>query len=190
LPPAPTATPLPISTSPVVYTQPVCDMAGFVEDVTIPDGTDVEPGSTFTKTWRLSNEGTCTWNADYRVVFFDGDALGGPDSAEFTSEDIAPGETVDVSVDLQSPDDAGSYTGYWKLENSDGEMFGIGATGSAFWVKINVPQAAASATPTRTLTAAPAATSTATTAPTETPPTATDTPTEEILPTASASPEA
>jgi len=44
-----------------------CDVAGFVADITIPDGTEMAPGSVFTKTWSLKNDGTCTWNSDYRI---------------------------------------------------------------------------------------------------------------------------
>src|SRR5512147_319374 len=39
--------------------------AAFVTDVTIPDNTNVAGGTTFTKTWRVSNTGTCVWGADY-----------------------------------------------------------------------------------------------------------------------------
>lgn len=46
----------------------VCDLAQFVKDVTIPDGTLLSPVQTFYKTWRLKNVGTCTWSG-YSVVF-------------------------------------------------------------------------------------------------------------------------
>jgi hypothetical protein len=136
----PTQSALPTNTLPIATIEPLCDMAGFINDVTIPDGTEVEAGSTFTKTWRLRNDGTCPWNADYRIVFSDGDSLDGPDSAEFVTEDIVPGKTVDISLDLTAPDEPGDYTGYWMLENADGDAFGIGRTGASFWVKITVPE--------------------------------------------------
>src|SRR5512143_3278895 len=49
-----------------ISTQPAaalssCDWAQFVADVTVPDGTSYAPGTTFTKTWRLKNIGSCTW---------------------------------------------------------------------------------------------------------------------------------
>ena len=49
-----------------------CDMAQFVADVTIPDGTTLAPGATFAKTWRLKNIGSCTWTTSYAVVFTGG----------------------------------------------------------------------------------------------------------------------
>ena len=39
-----------------------CDLASFVKDMSIPDGSVFTPGATFTKTWRLENAGTCTWS--------------------------------------------------------------------------------------------------------------------------------
>ena len=36
------------------------DLAEFVADVTVPDGTDFTPGETFVKTWQLRNAGTST----------------------------------------------------------------------------------------------------------------------------------
>jgi len=45
-----------------------CDAASFVRDVTVPDGTKMEPGDDFTKTWRLLNAGTCSWTTAYRLV--------------------------------------------------------------------------------------------------------------------------
>jgi hypothetical protein len=41
---------------------PACDQAQFIKDVTIPDGTVIAPGTSFKKTWRLKNIGTCTWS--------------------------------------------------------------------------------------------------------------------------------
>src|SRR5262245_15796190 len=39
--------------TPAISPTPQCDLALFVKDVTIPDGTVVAPGATFKKTWRL-----------------------------------------------------------------------------------------------------------------------------------------
>jgi hypothetical protein len=37
------------------------DKADYVADITIPDGTNLAPGETFVKTWRIVNSGTSTW---------------------------------------------------------------------------------------------------------------------------------
>jgi hypothetical protein len=124
------------------------DRADFVSDVSYPDGTDVEPGDSFTKTWRLRNNGSCTWTSSYSLVFDHGDAMNGPASVALAGA-VPPGGTVDLSVDLQAPNSPGSYQGYWLLRNNSGVLFGIGAGGNtAFWVLIEVPEPTPTATAT------------------------------------------
>ncbi len=114
------------------------DRAGFVADVTIPDNTYMAPGEAFTKTWRLRNTGTCTWTAEYALVFDSGNIMGGPASVPLPGN-VPPNATVDLSVDLVAPAANGTYRGNWKLRNADGVLFGLGASGnSPFWVQIIV----------------------------------------------------
>lgn len=135
-PPLPQATePQAGSASPVV----VCDAARFVVDVTVPDGTQYSPGETFTKTWRLKNTGSCTWNSSYTLVFDSGEAMGGPGSLPLSGT-VAPGGEIDLSVALTAPAKAGTYRGYWRLRNAAGEMLPIekGHNARAFFVEIQV----------------------------------------------------
>jgi hypothetical protein len=111
--------------------------ATFIADVTYPDGSQISPGHNFTKTWRIKNVGTCTWNADYQIVFESGELMGGPASQQLTSVHIPPGETLDVSVNLTAPETPGTYTGYWKLRASNGDIFGL-TTDNPIWVEIEV----------------------------------------------------
>lgn len=135
--PSPTASNTPLPTA----TQAPCDRASFISDVTVPDGTDFAPGESFTKTWRLKNTGTCTWTSDYDLVFDQGDAMDGPASKPLTAASVAPGQTMDISVDLKAPGTTGTYKGFWKLRNDKGVLFGVGAQGDvAFWVEIDVVQ--------------------------------------------------
>ena len=121
--------------------QPVaaaCDQAGFVSDLTIPDGTSLAPGVSFTKTWRLRNAGTCAWTTSYRLVFVDGDPMGAPASINLPVQ-VSPGKMLDLSINMVAPGASGHYRGYWKLMNPAGGLFGIGSTGTdAFWTDINV----------------------------------------------------
>jgi hypothetical protein len=130
--PAPTATPRPTAT-------PLpCNLASFVKDVNVPDGTTFAPGAAFTKTWRLRNAGSCTWDSGYRLVFYKGEDLDGTTTK--LPKVVEPGETVDVSVNLVAPDATGTYQGYWMLRDVDGR-FGIGSDGETpFWVKIRVKE--------------------------------------------------
>lgn len=116
-----------------------CDRAKFVEDVSIPDGTQFLPDRPFTKTWKLKNNGSCTWTSDYTIVFDSGDAMGGPASFPLTGVNIPPGSDIEISVDLTAPEESGSYRGDWKLRNPAGQSFGLGTNADAsFWVVINV----------------------------------------------------
>jgi hypothetical protein len=114
-----------------------CNRATFMTDVTYPDGTVVAPGQGFTKTWRFKNTGYCAWTTGYQVVFASGSKMSGPDAINFPVG-VKPGETVDLSVGLIAPTDAGSYTGYWQFNTDSGIKFGSGPNSQPFWVKITV----------------------------------------------------
>ena len=133
----PTVTAVPATPTPSVP----CDAARFIKDVTVTDGTAFTPGQTFTKTWRIKNDGACTWSADYAVVFVSGNSMSGPSSAKINAS-VKPGEMIDLSVNLTAPSKTGEYTGYWALRNASGAIFGIGSGyKDSFWVKINVKAA-------------------------------------------------
>ncbi|MEW5828313.1 MAG: NBR1-Ig-like domain-containing protein [Chloroflexota bacterium] len=138
--PQPTNTPIVIPTVQVNTPTPVsrCDWAQFEKDVSYPDGTVVGAGQKFTKTWRIKNIGTCTWTTGYSLIFADGNAMGGPASVKLAGS-VAPGQTVDLSVELVAPATEGEYRGNWKLRNANGVIFGVGKTANnPFWVDIKV----------------------------------------------------
>ncbi|RPI94937.1 MAG: hypothetical protein EHM40_04795 [Chloroflexi bacterium] len=115
-----------------------CDHAQFVSDLTAPDGSAFAPGAAFTKTWRVMNAGTCTWTTSYNLVWVGGDVLGAPLSVRLPVE-VAPGQMVDVSVNLTAPTTSGHYKGLFKISNAAGTQFGIGdSAGDPFWADINV----------------------------------------------------
>ena len=132
----PTATPTIV---PTATTNPLpCNRATFVRDVAVPDGSVFKPGAELTKTWRLRNDGSCTWTKSYALVFDSGDRMSGSRSQALRGE-VKPGQTVDLSVDLEAPESRGDYKGYWKLHSADGAAFGIGDQGNKpFWVAIRV----------------------------------------------------
>lgn len=133
--PTPLATPL-VTNTPAPLTR--CDWADFITDVSYADGSSVGRGASFTKTWRLKNIGTCTWTTSYALVFISGDAMNGPTAVALPAT-VAPGQTIDLSVNLTAPSTDGHYRGYWKLRNAAGSVFGIGnAADTSFWVDINV----------------------------------------------------
>jgi hypothetical protein len=142
-PPQPTNTAIilptlaPATNTPLASATPLCDLGQFVKDVSIPDGTNFVPGDTFTKTWRLENAGTCTWSG-YSLVFDSGDAMNG--TSPIAIGTVAPGQEVELSVNLTAPATNGHYRGYWRIRSASGVLFPIldGYHGQSFFVDINV----------------------------------------------------
>ncbi len=147
--PADTAAPALTPTS-----QARCDQAaaGYPKiDITIEDDTEMAPGEKFTKTWRVTNVGTCTWTPGYEVVFFSGEQMSAATSLPLNTF-VGTSQSVDLSIDMEAPLPPGTYQGNWKIRNADGLLFGIGPIGeSPFWVRVKVVQESTS-TPTPSLT--------------------------------------
>jgi hypothetical protein len=135
-----TETPVPTVTSTPVLTftnTPIpCNRAAFVSDVTIPDDSEIVINANFTKTWRLQNTGSCTWTSGYKIIFDSGDQMSAPAETQLTAGSVAPGATVDVSVNMKAPGSAGTYKGNYRIKSSDGIVFGVGAGNVPFYVQI------------------------------------------------------
>src|SRR5689334_13983112 len=104
LTPAATFTPFPTlavnTNTPAATATSNCNVAEFLTDVTIPDGTILAPGAAFTKKWRLKNIGSCAWNG-FSMAFDSGDAMGGPASKPVGA--VNPGQEIDLEVNLTAP---------------------------------------------------------------------------------------
>ena len=150
LPPPPTETSAPEATAtatvpPVAQvtnaegtTIALCDKYSWdlaTLDVTIKDGTTMAPGESFTKTWLIKNIGNCAWGEGYKLIYSYGDKMSG-EAQPFTAA-IAPGEEVQVSVNLIAPDLAGTYFSFWTLQNAKGVPF-LGNDDKALYVQIIV----------------------------------------------------
>lgn len=120
-------------------TQVSCtNKAGFVDDVTVPDNTNIPPGDQFDKTWRLRNDGTCVWTTNYSLVFEGGNIMAGPATVPFSTT-VVHGGTVDLTVTLTAPTSNGTYRGDWMLRDDRGVKFGLGANyDRPFFVQIVV----------------------------------------------------
>jgi|GEM_PF-3377837 len=162
--PTPTVTGTPPTSTPTRTAGPgivpasSCNKAQFVSDVTIPDGTVILPGATFTATWRLKNVGSCAWTTSYQLVFVSGEQMGAPAFSALT-KGVAVGETADISVVMTAPQVTGLYRGYWMIKDASGALFGTGPQGNRpWWVDIRVSDAASAATnvnPTEVFTLTP-----------------------------------
>ena len=148
--PKPAGTPVVIPRTPSLPAYPTnppgcSDSASFVEDVTVPDNTPFPPQEIFEKTWRLKNTGTCAWNRDYHMVFASGEQMGAPTSTplEFT----APGNTLDISMEMRAPAGYGSFVANFELRAPDGETIPVD-NGKYIWVAIVVSEVVMLGTPT------------------------------------------
>ena len=124
--------------SPAVTPSSEGDVLIFVKDVTIPDGTILEPEEAFTKIWRVQNGGESTWTTEYALLFHEGDRMGGLYEVHL-EEEVQPNQTVDLSVELIAPKEPGTYTGYWIMRNPNGVLLGTGPENDQpFFVMIEV----------------------------------------------------
>lgn len=141
------SSPMPTTASNPVLTatpgdMPCTDSARFVADVTIPDHTVLAPNTAFTKTWRLKNTGSCTWDNSYLVVYISGTTMSQQPGywSVPQGQTVAPGQTLDVSVGMTAPVENGNYQSYWGMKKENGGLMPVqgGANGNSFYVKIKV----------------------------------------------------
>jgi len=94
-----------------------CKLAArFVRDVSIFEGTQMAPGTSFTKIWRLKNSGEYQWPPGTQLCFVGGDQMSANLLVPLSHHGpVMPGEEVDVSVDLIAPRELGRYVGYFRL---------------------------------------------------------------------------
>lgn len=116
----PTATYPPTSTP---VQDPSCYLDMEATDVTIEDGSEIKINEEFTKTWKLTNIGTCYWTADYQLVFISGEMMGAKSPLPL-GKTIFTNDEIEISVNLIAPPVPGSYIGYWQLQMPDGYPVG------------------------------------------------------------------
>ncbi len=122
----------------VTATPALCDhyTYGGDIDVNVPDGTQMTPGQQFIKTWKIKNDGICTWGAGYKIVYagYNDQMSGVPQPLNGV---IGPGQEVEISVQFKAPTKAGEYVSAWTMQNANGiRFFGPGA--KPIYVKIVV----------------------------------------------------
>lgn len=115
-----------------------CNQVQFVQDVTIPDETPVQPGEEFTKIWQVKNIGTCTWTHDYSLIVVWGDEMGTRPPVPL-GQVVQPGEVADISIDMKAPYLPACYFTYWMMVDDQGNKFGTGSYAKGnFWVSVSV----------------------------------------------------
>ena len=113
-------TPLVQSTIPMTTS---CYSMAFVSDVTIPDNTPVTPGQTFTKTWKVTNNGSCPWDAGFKFSLTGGDAMSG--TTYTLPAKVEVNATTNLSVAMTAPTNkTGTIRGNWRMSTAAGQFFG------------------------------------------------------------------
>ena len=114
------ATPMPTAAPP----PPGCSNASALvsDNITVPDGTSMQPGQTFNKVWRVLNTGTCPWSAGYQLLLVGGEAMSNQNAITIPSTPV--GAMFDLSVAMTAPVSPGPHVGQWRLRGADGQAFG------------------------------------------------------------------
>lgn len=105
----------------------------FLADLTVPDGSPVEPGARIDKQWLVRNNGTCDWDADYRLRL-----LGGfpPLGAEIVQAlfPARAGAEVTLQIFFTAPAASNIYRSAWQAYDPQGNPFG-----ETIYIEITVP---------------------------------------------------
>lgn len=128
-PPTPTVSvtePTPTTAAPTAHVeQEATDDNGiWIEDTTIPDGTILKPGESFTKIWKVKNTGETIWQTSYRLVYLEG--LQGANSTLKVAfiHTVRPAMTLEIKVPFVAPTEPGTYYSYWRMYNANIQPFG------------------------------------------------------------------
>ena len=119
--PAPAPTPQVIATLAPGMTDK-CPDGKYIADVTVPDNSQLDKNKDFVKTWKVRNVGSCDWPAGTLAAYASGEKMGAPDSVKVGA--VKVGETVDVSVNMKSPDKDDKLKATWRLMDDKGNLFG------------------------------------------------------------------
>ncbi len=129
LPGVPSFTPI-SSLAPLGTQSAACDNSQYLKDLTLPDGSEVPSSSEIIKTWQVKNLGPCTWSTNYHIIF----GWGGIGTNWNTMHPVAfpasvlPGESLEITIDLDAPAKPGDYSAAFRLQNDKGYNFGDSLT--------------------------------------------------------------
>ncbi len=134
-PPLATQPPLPAATlpaAPLALPPGSADNATFISDVTIKDGAVFLPNARFTKTWKIENSGTTTWDTSYAVRYLEGPLMS-DETIIYITKPVEPGVQIEISVPMRAPTQLGTARTWWAMMNDKGQVFG-----DQFYVEIIV----------------------------------------------------
>jgi hypothetical protein len=95
----------------------------WLEDRSIPDGTQMKPNEVFTKTWYVQNNGGCAWAPGFTFTHVGGDPMRGKPLV--LNEPVPAGAKREISIELAVPSGInGLIQSSWRMTDQDGNFFG------------------------------------------------------------------
>eukprot|EP00096_Caligus_rogercresseyi_P004774 TRINITY_DN19239_c0_g1_i1.p1 TRINITY_DN19239_c0_g1~~TRINITY_DN19239_c0_g1_i1.p1 ORF type:complete len:251 (+),score=77.30 TRINITY_DN19239_c0_g1_i1:77-754(+) len=94
----------------------------FLQDLTIGEGESVPPNTPFLKTWKLTNDGSEAWPNGCTLRLSSGTAFS--EVSHLPVGNLAPFETVQLSLRMTSPPAPGIYEAKWRMATPSGLYFG------------------------------------------------------------------
>lgn len=94
----------------------------YLEDITIPDGTQVDPQESLDKRWLVENNGTCNWDRRFNLRL-----IAGPDMGSNTEIALFParsGSQAEIQIQFTAPQETGIYRSAWQAIDPQGNLFG------------------------------------------------------------------
>lgn len=127
LPPTQIAVMTPTSPAPVVSpettpTLPCSDALTYISDLTIPDGSIIQPGASIDKRWEVENSGSCSWESGYTLRLIAGDELSAGN--QLTLVPARSGTRAVIRILFQAPQESGNYRSAWQAYNRNDLPFG------------------------------------------------------------------
>lgn len=100
-----------------------CYKLMYIEDVTIPDGTQMKAGEVFTKTWRVQNTGGCAWREGFTFQHYGGDPMRG--TTIRIQESVPTGAIEELTLEMVVPSGlSGLIQSAWRMADENGVFFG------------------------------------------------------------------
>lgn len=95
----------------------------WIEDRSIPDGSQMKANEVFTKTWYVQNNGGCAWAPGFTFRHFGGERMEGQPLV--LTEPIPVGAKREISIQLVVPSGQnGLAQSSWRMSDKNGAFFG------------------------------------------------------------------
>jgi len=119
----PTSTPTPLPTPTALPMEEDCtNYLSYIDDLTVLDGYEADPGEVLDKQWKVRNGGTCNWGPGYTLKVMDNEGdVDVPESMALYPA-LKDADAI-IRVIFTAPEEEGEYTIQWKAFDPDGTSF-------------------------------------------------------------------